>query len=185
MQRAHERTRIIEFQNFEIYVDRDYRVNNVQDCYYQLTVKYATNALRVQRLFQTYDRPYIYIYIYSISGNKITITIARRLRNVITVVITISVRLLVANCDSFGRRGGSDLEFKLITGGRQEALEGRRAVRRIIKEASREKRVSPFRRSNFFTHLTRTRYPPEGPLSCFTRVHVIPSSPCSSSSIHR
>lgn len=60
--RAHERTRIIEFQNFEIYVDRDYRVNNVQDCYYQLTVKYATNALRVQRLFQTYDHPYIYIY---------------------------------------------------------------------------------------------------------------------------
>lgn len=39
--------RIIEFQNFEIYVDRDYRGNNVQDCYYQLTVKCATNTLRV------------------------------------------------------------------------------------------------------------------------------------------
>lgn len=74
-------------------------------------------------------RMIVHIYIYAIrifiqyrilSGNKITITIARRLRNVITVVITHDIgamRLLVANCDSFGRRGGSDLEFKLITGG--------------------------------------------------------------------
>lgn len=104
--RAHERTRIIEFQNFEIYVDRDYRVNNVQDCYYQLTVKYATNALRVQRLFQTYDRPYIYairifIQYRILSGNKITITIARRLRNVITVVITHDIGAM--RCDYWSR----------------------------------------------------------------------------------